>query len=523
MNQDFSDELEQGDADDETALSSPTRAKKPAHPRSSSTRDASPLRDITTRNASTPASRPAKEKQRTSNAALFRSIENEYQATDADGDEMQDEEPELFVDAAMDADDYDGEPTDHEEIEMEPEIASVEPPAEIDDEEADQTFSLQSQDGKGKTTANSRRKRKSDGDASVSAAKKPRKEPSKNGPKQPSNRESEPDASSAMPPPRARGRPPLKKKDNNSRMSKRQEKELEEVVEKVRARPNPPRSLYVLRKETPADDSVTLTRSGRMSVKPLAYWRNERCVWGGSPQTELKNGTRFPLNSIKEIIRTEEHYSPAARKARKARKGKGKARIKTEDDAEDELEVVSDDDSVEHWEIDSGTVRGTISEWDSEQGAPLDVEQEIDIAHSRQAIQTYVPAAKNGKETPTFKYSKLFSNEFMSVGLVDLPPGGIKKPKNAQKMQMTFYVVKGRVTASVGPVLGDMTTFSIGTGGFWQVPRGEPDELVLRCASTNASTGNQYSIENEVGVEARLVFCQGCEVIPEAFLAEMEE
>jgi hypothetical protein len=36
-------------------------------------------------------------------------------------------------------------------------------------------------------------------------------------------------------------------------------------------------------------------------------------------------------------------------------------------------------------------------------------------------------------------------------------------------------------------------------------------------------TGNQYSIENEVGREARLVFCQGCEVIPEEFLAEAEE
>lgn len=504
-------EPEEEDVDDAAPISSPSRRTENARRQSGSQRDGSPLRDITTRNSSTPLSRRAKEKRPAD--TLVNSIENEGQLSDHEI-EIQDEDVELFMDAPMGMDDYEPNVDNEIDVVSEAHAPSVEPPMPIDDEEADETFTLQN--GRSTTAANSRRKRKSDTEAAPPANKKARKDPKK-GSRQPQQSNSE-DAA-VMPPPKTRGRPPLKKKDNNSKMSQRQEKELDEVVERVRARPNPPRSLYVLRRETPADDSVTLTRSGRMSVKPLAYWRNERCVWGGSPQSELKDGTRFPINSIKEVIRTEEYYSPAAKKGR-ARK-KGKAKVKVEEETEEE-ETIIREAHVEEWEVDSGTIRGIVSEWDSDAGAPLNVEQEIDIAHSRQAIQTYVPAAKNGKETPTFKYSKLFSNDFMSVGLVDLPPGGIKKPKNAQKMQMTFYIVKGRVTASVGPVLGEMTTFSIGAGGFWQVPRGKLSLHAPRILA-NIFAGNQYSIENELGTEARLVFCQGCEVIPEAFLSDVEE
>ena len=473
INRDLEDEVDEDDADDEAPISSPSRANHAARRMSSATRDASPLRDITTRNAPTTASRRTQEKRSADGYSVMTSIENEYQASepedrDEDEAEPQFEDAQPFMDdAAGEIDDYNREAEQEEEADLD--IESVEPPQQIDDEEVDQTFTPH--DGKGKTTANSRRKRKSDGESSAPpASKKARKDSGKKLVRQ--TRNSDAAEQSAMPPPKPQNRHPLKKKDSNSQMSKRQAKELDDIVEKVRARPNPPRSLYVLRKETPADDSVTLTRSGRMSVKPLAYWRNERCVWGGSPNTELKEGTRFPLNSIKEIIRTDEHLSPLPKKY-KGRKGKKKGKKGTSADLDSDVESDLNDDQTEPWETDSGTIRGIVSEWDSEQGAPLNIEQEIDIAHSSQAIQTYVPAAKSGKEPPLFRYSKLFSNEFMSVGLVDLPPGGIKKPKNAQKMQMTFYVVKGRVTASVGPVLGELTTFSIGKGGFWQVPRGE--------------------------------------------------
>lgn len=54
--------------------------------------------------------------------------------------------------------------------------------------------------------------------------------------------------------------------------------------------------------------------------------------------------------------------------------------------------------------------------------------------------------------------------------MVDLPPGGAKRVKNSRKMQLIFFVYYGRVTVDVGT---PTTTFSIGRGGMWQVPRGE--------------------------------------------------
>jgi centromere protein C len=51
--------------------------------------------------------------------------------------------------------------------------------------------------------------------------------------------------------------------------------------------------------------------------------------------------------------------------------------------------------------------------------------------------------------------------------MVDLPPGAVKKPKNSRKMQMVFFVFYGRVEVTVND-----TTFRIGKGGMWQVPRG---------------------------------------------------
>ena len=402
------------------------------------------------------------------------SIENDYQGSDVEVDEPV---PQPYIDdAAVELDDYEGLPEEMDE-DAEADVVANDPPPQADDEDEDETFT--GRDENVRTTANSRKKRKSDGEPAPRPAKKPK---SKNLTKSKKTKKAsmgweedgqEEDESQAMPPPRGRGRPPNKAKEKKAGMSKRQAAELDDVVERVKARPNPPRSLYILRKETPADPDVRLTRSGRMTVKPLAYWRNERCVWGGSPKSELKEGTRFPMNSIKEIIRTEDNL-PAAAKKKKGRKGK--AKNKTTADAAEAAEGSSSDEeatNVEPWEIETGTVRGNVSEWDSYHGLPLNVEQDIEIAHSNQAIQTYVPAAKNGQEPAQFRYSKLFSNTFMSVGLVDLPPGGIKKPKNSQKMQMTFYVLKGRVTVSVGPILGEMTTFGIGKGGFWQVPRGE--------------------------------------------------
>ncbi|KAJ9601991.1 mitotic fidelity of chromosome transmission- protein [Cladophialophora chaetospira] len=365
--------------------------------------------------------------------------------------------------------------------------------------------------------ANSRKKRKSDAMELDKSAASPRavKIPKKRG-RPPVLRDMTPPAPSPKPlSAKAKGKQPLRNKDANLKLSSRQEKELEDIVEKVKARPGPPRSLHILRRETPADDSVTHTRSGRVSVRPLAYWRNERCVFGTSPGgASLADGARFPLNSIKEIVRTEEVAESLERKKSKSKKkgkgtklrGKARQTSAEEEDSSDsdfDLDAVPVDAGAEPWETETGTLRGNVSIWDNADQAPTEQEEEVEIAHAPAAIKTREVKGSSMQDGPTFRYAKLLSTKFFGTGLVDLPPGGIKRPKNSRKMHMSFFVVKGRVTVTVGPLggedTGSMNRFSIGKGGFWQVPR-----------------GNQYSIENEMDKAARVFFSQGCEPEPEA-------
>ena len=361
----------------------------------------------------------------------------------------------------------------------------------FDDEEVDQTFEPQPAFPQ-KAKASSRRKRKSDLEVPTSspAAKRQRRvSPDQSRAVSTIPEEEDVDAQETVaesskapsqPQQKSRGRPALKEKSTNVKAKPKYPKEVDGVIEKVRARPNPPKQLYILRRETPADDGVTHTRSGRVSFKPLAFWRNEQCVYGGSPSgAGLKDGARFPLNSVKEIIRTEEVVEQLGRKKSKKRKGRterSKSRTADAEVSESESDEEQLDPHAEVWETDVGTLRGPVQVWDSEVQAPIDEEEEIDIAYAPAAIQTSVINVKSGAG-PSFKYAKLLGNKFMGVGLVDLESGGVKRPKNSRKMHMSFFVVKGRVTVRVGPAGGEETgswsKFSIGKGGFWQVPRGK--------------------------------------------------
>ena len=486
-------EPEASDSDDhdnevENALpSSPTRANYSAR-RSTEARENTPLRDITSKNTPNSRDRSTWDKLIDNEPSIAASVEDEFEAPREPSEEEEvdvqyqpgddDEGPVI-----ADGDGYTGD----REQEF---AASEEPPVHFDDEEADQTFELEPAFPQ-RTKANSRRKRKSDLEVPTSspAAKRVRRESPKNVSKPISSQPVEVDsqetpAESSNAPSQAKkkagGRPPLAAKSTNSKAASRYPKELNEVVDRVRARPNPPKSLYILRRETPADDGVTLTRSGRVSFKPLAYWRNEQCVYGGSPSGfGLKDGARFPLNSIKEIIRTEEVVEPLGKK--KSKKGKGrrsrsKSKAAEAESSGSESDEEGIDPEAEPWETEVGTLRGRVSVWDAEVQQPIEEEEEIDIAYAPAAIETSVVNVKSGSG-PSFKYAKLLGNKFMGVGLVDLEPGGIKRPKNSRKMHMSFFVVKGRVTVNVGPAGGEETgswsRFSIGKGGFWQVPRGK--------------------------------------------------
>ena len=134
-----------------------------------------------------------------------------------------------------------------------------------------------------------------------------------------------------------------------------------------------------------------------------------------------------------------------------------------------------------------------------------------------------------------FRFAKTLTLPFFGSGMVDLPPGGVKRVKNSRKMQMVFFVFYGRVTVDLGT---PMTGFSIGKGGMWQVPRGESEtfyllhihfqyafpgnevaktlEIVGADSFSPDIIGNFYSISNNSTTHpARIFFAQGCEVAAE--------
>lgn len=138
-----------------------------------------------------------------------------------------------------------------------------------------------------------------------------------------------------------------------------------EVPQRSNGRPKP-RSLYVMRSGTPAeDDGSRTTRSGRTSVKPLAYWRNERIVYG---EDEGKAGERYLLPTIKEVIRTEEVVEPRPKRA------KGRPRMAGRKRQLEELE--EEDEEQEPWETEEGVKRGPVRAWNPVQGSDVEDEEE---------------------------------------------------------------------------------------------------------------------------------------------------
>lgn len=135
--------------------------------------------------------------------------------------------------------------------------------------------------------------------------------------------------------------------------------ELDRVVENYANRTGPlkGRSLYILKREVPTENSTTHTRSGRVSVRPLAYWRNERCVFGDGEAVE---GQRFPLSTIKEVIRTEELEPEKKRKGKRPGR-KSKSRKHNNDASDDE-----EDEDADEWEKQGGILHGYVQKWNPE-------------------------------------------------------------------------------------------------------------------------------------------------------------
>ncbi|KAK5692278.1 mitotic fidelity of chromosome transmission-related protein, partial [Elasticomyces elasticus] len=302
----------------------------------------------------------------------------------------------------------------------------------------------------------------------------------------------------SVPKPRRPGRPPkAQRKDNEDTGEQRPAKkaktsaaaaeqtsrevrttgdpEIDHIVEDYASRKggSKARSLHVLKREKLGENSLATTRSGRTVVKPLAFWKNEKCLFG---EEGISEGRWIPCSTMTGVLRAEEEESE------KKKSGKGRGRPKKSKKSKDvESDDEEEDEDVDDWEQEGGVLHGYIRKWDAETQAGVEEEEVLDIAYAPSGIET-----KDVKDS-TFRFAKLLSSPFLGSGIVELPPGGVKRPKNSKKMHMVFYVCQGRVQIDISGV-----QFSAGKGCVFQIPR-----------------GNYYSFANAHGHDARLFFTQG--------------
>ncbi|KND94148.1 Centromere protein 3 [Tolypocladium ophioglossoides CBS 100239] len=228
-------------------------------------------------------------------------------------------------------------------------------------------------------------------------------------------------------------------------------------------------------------DAMKQTRSGRHSYKPVDYWRGEQIIREDEERNDMFYDGGFVLPTIKEIVRVPQDEPPSKRAPRSNTRTKAKVKHQ---------QAVEEDEEPEEWEMNPGTVTGEIVLWEPEheEHPPGDDEpvQVIDdrIAISADAIQT------SDIKDATFRFAKTLTMPFMGAGIVDLPPGSEKRPKNSRKMHMVFFVHYGKVLVTINEV-----QFRISAGGTWFVPR-----------------GNYYSITNDYDNPSRIFFAQASEV-----------
>lgn len=206
------------------------------------------------------------------------------------------------------------------------------------------------------------------------------------------------------------------------------------------------------------DDDIKQTRSGRHSFRPLAFWRGEMAV----PEHEatddaLQKDKRFIVPSYKEVVRVPMDVLPSKR----APKSKSRAKTKSRTEAEEE------DEELEEWEMNPGTVTGEVVIWEPEHEFHPPAEDEaVHLAEEQIAISGDAVQTRDIKDA-TFRFGKTLTMPFMGAGVVDLPPGAEKRPKNSRKMHMVFFVHYGKVLVTVNEA-----QFRISPGGSWFVPRG---------------------------------------------------
>lgn len=125
-----------------------------------------------------------------------------------------------------------------------------------------------------------------------------------------------------------------------------------------------PQSIVELRAGTPMEDEgVTMTRSGRASIKPLQYWKNEQFIW--------RHG------EVEGVVRAQEVEQPKRKVIKRKTDGRLGSIVEGEEEKEEDEEVEAEDLLPELWEEELGVINGPVRPWDAEiQNG--DMSQEVD-------------------------------------------------------------------------------------------------------------------------------------------------
>jgi len=208
------------------------------------------------------------------------------------------------------------------------------------------------------------------------------------------------------------------------------------------------RQLLSVYRRTAAEDAPK-SRHGRPIFRPINFWANEKAV-------RERDGT---VDAVDRWINPEP-VKPAKRSRRTTVKPKKEPTPVPE---------------LEEWEEDEpGCLEGRVASWP-------DPNENLDLGKLHHILQSNTPTdlgsvlawsevGMEARDVPgaTFKYAKITQEDFLGCGIVELPPGGIKRPKNSRRMHILFFVATGAVEVQV-----HQNEFTIHRGGVFQVPRGE--------------------------------------------------
>lgn len=244
------------------------------------------------------------------------------------------------------------------------------------------------------------------------------------------NKATEAGASSSMPPPASH----LVKRKSGQRI--------------VKEPPPPPRTI--------TEDIDGIRRSNRSRFEPLAFWKNEKIVYSLGARGK-KDGIRLP--EVLEVVRVESDPEDAVKRGQRQKKsytGAKRKRSAKEEREEEEFEEEDWESRMVGGEV--GVVRGYVKSYPPGHAAG---EEEVELAFSRNRIVTVEVA--NGD----FTFVKTCTEEFFGTGMIEVPPGGIKRTKNSGKMHLVFYIISGKVEVKIGE-----NSFRVRKGAQFMVPRG---------------------------------------------------